>query len=162
MTLNGVMALILRYFTEFMYDVVVKSSRSLFISWWVSCFHCTENFHLSSRLSFVQSCASAACFPSGNQAAEARDWTKDTRLESLKPEENDVEFEISGRTCKLSDQIPRCVFRSLLHIACTIPITSVVSERSISCLKIVLDERLSNIAILSVHSYRDKALGSSS
>ena len=30
MTLHGVMALIPRYFTEFMYDVVVKSSRSLF------------------------------------------------------------------------------------------------------------------------------------
>ena len=29
MTLNGVMALILHYFTEFVYDVVVKSSRSL-------------------------------------------------------------------------------------------------------------------------------------
>jgi len=29
MTLNGEMALILRYFTEFVYDVVVKNSRSL-------------------------------------------------------------------------------------------------------------------------------------
>jgi len=29
MTLNGVMALILRYFTEFVYGVVAKSSRSL-------------------------------------------------------------------------------------------------------------------------------------
>ena len=29
MTLNGVMDIILRYFTEFVYDVVVKSSRSL-------------------------------------------------------------------------------------------------------------------------------------
>jgi len=29
MTLNGVMALILRYFTELVYEVVVKSSRSL-------------------------------------------------------------------------------------------------------------------------------------
>ena len=54
----------------------------------------------------------------------------------------------------------------LLRIACTIPITSVASERSFSCLKLIkthlrttmLDERLSNIAILSVHSRRAKAL----
>ena len=56
--------------------------------------------------------------------------------------------------------------KKLVNIACTIPVTSVQSERSFSCLKLIkthlrtkmLDERLSNIAILSMHSERAKAM----
>lgn len=54
----------------------------------------------------------------------------------------------------------------LSRIACTIPVTSVQSERSFSCLKLIknhlrttmLDERLSSISILSIHSVRAQAL----
>lgn len=54
----------------------------------------------------------------------------------------------------------------LLDIACIIPITSVEAERSFSCLKIIkthlrttmLDDRLSRLAILSIHSGRAKKL----
>ena len=54
----------------------------------------------------------------------------------------------------------------LCRIACTIPVTSVQSERSFSCLKLIkthlrttmLDERLSDLAILSIHSVRAKAM----
>ena len=50
----------------------------------------------------------------------------------------------------------------LLQIACTMPVTSVASERSFSCLKLIkthlrttmLDERLSSLAVLSMHSER--------
>src|SRR6218665_885765 len=50
----------------------------------------------------------------------------------------------------------------LLQIACTMPVTSVESERSFSCLKLIkthlrttmLDERLSSLAVLSMHSER--------
>ena len=48
----------------------------------------------------------------------------------------------------------------LLRIACTIPVTSVESERSFSCLKLIkthlrttmVHERLSNLIILSMHT----------
>ena len=54
----------------------------------------------------------------------------------------------------------------LLRIACTIPVTSVESERSFSCLKLIkthlrttmVHERLSNLIILSMHAGRAKAL----
>lgn len=54
----------------------------------------------------------------------------------------------------------------ILRIACTIPVTSVQSERSFSCLKLIKthlrttmhDERLSNLAVLSIHSSRVKQL----
>jgi len=50
----------------------------------------------------------------------------------------------------------------LLQIACTMPVTSVASERSFSCLKLIkthlrttmLDERLSSLAVLSIYSER--------
>jgi len=50
----------------------------------------------------------------------------------------------------------------LLRIACTMPVTSLASERSFSCLKLInthlrttmLDERLSSLAVLSMHSER--------
>ena len=51
-------------------------------------------------------------------------------------------------------------------IACTIPVTSVQSERSFSCLKLIkthlrttmLDDRLSDVAVLSMHSARARSL----
>jgi hAT family C-terminal dimerisation region len=54
----------------------------------------------------------------------------------------------------------------LAQIACTIPVTSVQSERSFSCLKLVkthlrttmLDDRLSDIAVLSIHTARARSL----
>src|SRR6218665_1193944 len=50
----------------------------------------------------------------------------------------------------------------LMQIACTMPVTSVASERSFSYLKVIktqlrttmLDERLSTLAVLSTHSER--------
>src|SRR6218665_2448706 len=50
----------------------------------------------------------------------------------------------------------------LLQIACTMPVTSLASERSFSCLKLIkthlrttiLDERLSSLAVLLMHSER--------
>src|SRR6218665_2871463 len=50
----------------------------------------------------------------------------------------------------------------LLQIACTMPVTSVASDRSFSCLKLIktylrttmLDERLSSLAVLLIHSER--------
>ena len=54
----------------------------------------------------------------------------------------------------------------LAVIACTIPVTSVQSERSFSCLKLIkthlrttmLDDRLSDVAVLSMHSARARSL----
>ena len=54
----------------------------------------------------------------------------------------------------------------LLRIACIIPVTSVQSERSFSCLKLIkthlrttmADDRLSNLIVLSMHSARLNAL----
>jgi len=54
----------------------------------------------------------------------------------------------------------------LIRIAVTLPVTSVEAERSFSCLKLIkthlrttmLDERLSDIALLSVHSRRANEL----
>jgi hypothetical protein len=54
----------------------------------------------------------------------------------------------------------------LLRIACTIPVTSVDSERSFSCFKLIkihlrttmVHERLSDLIILSMHADRAKAL----
>lgn len=57
----------------------------------------------------------------------------------------------------------------LIGIAVTLPVTSVEAERSFSCLKLIkthlrttmqsmLDDRLSDIAVLSVHSQRANAL----
>jgi len=48
----------------------------------------------------------------------------------------------------------------LLQIACTMPVTSLASKRSFSCLKLIkthlrttmLDERLASLAVLSMHS----------
>src|SRR6218665_2505382 len=50
----------------------------------------------------------------------------------------------------------------LLQIACTMPVTSLASERPFSCLKLIkthlrttmLDERLSSLAVLLMHSER--------
>src|SRR6218665_9456 len=54
----------------------------------------------------------------------------------------------------------------LLQIACSMPVMSLASERSFSCLKLIkthlrttmLDERLSSLAVLSMHSERVKEL----
>ena len=54
----------------------------------------------------------------------------------------------------------------LIGIAVTLPVTSVEAERSFSCLKLIkthlrttmLDDRLSDIAVLSVHSQRANVL----
>ena len=54
----------------------------------------------------------------------------------------------------------------LIGIAVTLPVTSVEAERSFSCLKLIkthlrttmLDDRLSDIAVLSVHSQQANAL----
>jgi len=56
--------------------------------------------------------------------------------------------------------------KRLLFIACSIPITSAEAERTFSCLKLIkahlrttmTDERLSSIAIISVHKDRAKKL----
>lgn len=70
--------------------------------------------------------------------------------------------------CQFVEQYKEAFFelRKLTRIACTIPVTSVQSERSFSCLKLIknhlrttmLDERLSNITVLSIHSVRAKAI----
>ena len=54
----------------------------------------------------------------------------------------------------------------LIRIACTLPVTSAQAERSFSCLKLIkthlrttmLDSRLSNLSLLSLHSGRVNAL----
>ena len=54
----------------------------------------------------------------------------------------------------------------LALIACTIPVTSAQSERSFSCLKLIkthlrttmLDDRLSDVAVLSMHPARARSL----
>ena len=55
-----------------------------------------------------------------------------------------------------------CELSKLCRIACTIPVTSVQSERSFSCLKLIKThlrtERLLDLAILSIHSVRAKAM----
>jgi hypothetical protein len=61
-----------------------------------------------------------------------------------------------------------CELNTLTKIACrpTIPVTSVQSERSFSCLKLIkthlrttmLDARLSNLAILSMHFFQSQSI----
>ena len=54
----------------------------------------------------------------------------------------------------------------LAVIACTMPVTSAQSERSFSCLKLIkthlrttmLDDRLSDVAVLSMHPARARSL----
>jgi len=61
MTLNGVLTLILRYFTEFVYDVVVKSSRSLshFLMSFLY-FNCTLTISLAKKLDLSRAVSATA------------------------------------------------------------------------------------------------------
>src|SRR6218665_1467410 len=63
---------------------------------------------------------------------------------------------------KYDDAFNELSYCRLLKIACTMPVTSVASERSFSCLKLIkthlrttmIDERLSSLAVLSMYSER--------